>query len=70
MTTEKSDHYTAFSDAGVTQLVEYQLPKLRVAGSNPVSRSRISTPDHWSGVFYSAEFILVMAMGILRQWIS
>ena len=27
--------------AGLTQLVEYQLPKLRVAGSNPVSRSEI-----------------------------
>ncbi len=26
--------------AGITQLVEYQLPKLRVAGSNPVARSR------------------------------
>lgn len=25
--------------AGITQLVEYQLPKLRVAGSSPVSRS-------------------------------
>jgi len=31
--------YTAPLNAGVTQLVEYQLPKLRVAGSNPVSRS-------------------------------
>jgi hypothetical protein len=26
--------------AGVAQLVEHQLPKLRVAGSNPVSRSQ------------------------------
>jgi hypothetical protein len=26
--------------AGIAQLVEHQLPKLRVAGSNPVSRSR------------------------------
>ena len=25
--------------AGVAQLVEHQLPKLRVAGSSPVSRS-------------------------------
>ena len=25
--------------AGVTQLVEYQLPKLKVAGSSPVARS-------------------------------
>ena len=31
--------YTARLNAGITQLVEYQLPKLRVAGSNPVSRS-------------------------------
>jgi hypothetical protein len=28
-------------DAGVAQLVEHQLPKLRVAGSSPVSRSGI-----------------------------
>jgi hypothetical protein len=27
------------TSAGVAQLVEHQLPKLRVAGSNPVSRS-------------------------------
>ena len=26
-------------NAGIAQLVEHQLPKLRVAGSNPVSRS-------------------------------
>ena len=30
-----------FSDAGVAQLVEHELPKLGVAGSNPVTRSRI-----------------------------
>ena len=29
----------AISRAGVTQLAECQLPKLNVAGSNPVSRS-------------------------------
>ena len=27
-------------NAGIAQLVEHQLPKLRVAGSNPVSRSK------------------------------
>ena len=26
--------------AGIAQLVEYELPKLGVAGSNPVARSR------------------------------
>ena len=30
-------------DAGVAQLVEHELPKLGVAGSNPVARS--SFPD-------------------------
>ncbi len=30
----------ATSNANVAQLVEHQLPKLRVAGSNPVIRSR------------------------------
>ena len=28
-----------FDQAGVAQLVEYELPKLGVAGSNPVARS-------------------------------
>jgi hypothetical protein len=28
-----------FEKAGVAQLVEYKLPKLGVAGSNPVARS-------------------------------
>ncbi len=28
--------------AGVAQLVEYKLPKLGVAGSNPVARSTVS----------------------------
>jgi hypothetical protein len=28
----------SFDSAGVTQLAEWQLPKLQVAGSNPVSR--------------------------------
>jgi hypothetical protein len=28
-----------FKKAGVAQLVEYKLPKLGVAGSNPVARS-------------------------------
>lgn len=30
--------------AGITQLVEYQLPKLKVAGSSPVARSIPSSP--------------------------
>ena len=29
-------------DAGVAQLVEHELPKLGVAGSNPVARSKFS----------------------------
>ncbi len=32
--------------AGIAQLVEYKLPKLGVAGSNPVARS---TPDRLLG---------------------
>jgi hypothetical protein len=30
--------------AGVAQLVEYKLPKLGVAGSNPVARSNLTIP--------------------------
>ena len=36
----------AHQNAGVAQLVERQLPKLNVAGSNPVSRSR-QNPASW-----------------------
>jgi hypothetical protein len=32
--------------AGVAQLVERQLPKLKVAGSKPVSRSRMFVYPH------------------------
>jgi hypothetical protein len=39
--------------AGIAQLVEHQLPKLRVAGSNPVSRSS-STAGNSAG--FSLEF--------------
>jgi hypothetical protein len=40
------------SCAGVAQLVEYELPKLGVAGSIPVARS---IPEHrWSGGFLLA----------------
>ncbi len=36
----RSAKLSALTGAGVTQLVECQLPKLEVAGSNPVSRSK------------------------------
>src|SRR5512140_1585503 len=35
--------------AGVAQLVEYELPKLGVAGSNPVARSNRSAPARVEG---------------------
>lgn len=34
--------YLRLCFAGLTQLAEWQLPKLQVAGSNPVSRSKRS----------------------------
>jgi hypothetical protein len=34
-----------FGKAGVAQLVEYKLPKLGVAGSNPVARSIKQTTE-------------------------
>jgi hypothetical protein len=40
-------------DAGVAQLVEHQLPKLRVAGSNPVSRFFRSLQSKFTGAVYS-----------------
>ena len=36
--------YMHIGRAGITQLVEYQLPKLKVAGSSPVARSIYSLP--------------------------
>jgi hypothetical protein len=41
--------------AGVAQLVEHQLPKLRVAGSNPVSRSIVVLMDHVTINIHHAE---------------
>jgi hypothetical protein len=35
----EAGRYNDFRNAGVAQLVEYKLPKLGVAGSNPVARS-------------------------------
>ena len=37
--TRKAERYERENSAGLTQLVECQLPKLDVAGSNPVPRS-------------------------------
>src|SRR5512139_3263268 len=36
--------YMHIRGAGITQLVEYQLPKLKVAGSSPVARSIFHFP--------------------------
>ena len=44
-------------DAGVAQLVEHELPKLGVAGSNPVARS-IAPPRCLSGKLLHIAFIL------------
>ncbi len=40
------NRYALGLGAGVAQLVEYKLPKLGVAGSNPVARSRVVEPAH------------------------
>ena len=36
---EKKNYFCDTKHAGIAQLVEHQLPKLRVAGPSPVSRS-------------------------------
>jgi putative radical SAM enzyme (TIGR03279 family) len=46
--------------AGITQLVEYQLPKLRVAGSNPVARS---TYRGWWGPLQPIFVLCSLALG-------
>ena len=38
--TSRARHLSPSVSAGIAQLVEHELPKLRVAGSNPVSRSK------------------------------
>lgn len=40
--------------AGVVQLAERQLPKLKVAGSSPVSRSK-RPPHFWGGRFIATQ---------------
>ncbi len=44
-------HYSQPPRAGITQLVEFQLPKLDVAGSSPVARSTLTS----EGLQYMAE---------------
>ena len=40
---------TQLGNAAVAQLVEHQLPKLRVAGSSPVYRSKRNNGRHVNG---------------------
>ncbi len=42
-------YYVSFKLAGIAQLVEYKLPKLGVAGSNPVARSSPAGRDRLGG---------------------
>jgi hypothetical protein len=42
--TDRTCYHETAAKAGVTQLVEYLLPKQKVAGSSPVSRSKITSP--------------------------
>ena len=44
------------ADAGIAQLVEHNLAKVGVAGSNPVSRSRKYTPGLWAKCLQSRVF--------------
>jgi hypothetical protein len=54
------------SRAGVAQLVERQLPKLNVAGSNPVSRSRKSLLRLLQGLFgIIADELKMLLSGII-----
>ena len=50
--------------AGVAQLVEHQLPKLRVAGSSPVSRSKGSTRRIALLLYPHSSFCLPRSLGI------
>ena len=47
---------SSFADAGIAQLVEHNLAKVGVAGSNPVSRSRKYTPGLWAKCLQSRVF--------------
>ncbi len=54
-----------FAQAGVTQLVECDLAKVDVAGSNPVSRSRFSS----GGILPHFRTILIY-VGKVRRLVS
>ena len=56
----------ANSNARVAQLVEHDLAKVGVAGSNPVSRSKINPPKIWED-FFMAKFFLTL---LLYFWIE
>ncbi len=46
-----------FKIAGVAQLVEYKLPKLGVAGSNPVARSTFPCGNSWPHKTFSPRLL-------------
>ena len=50
--TEKPFPATLISRAGIAQLVEHNLAKVGVAGSNPVSRSMMNRPKRPRGLFW------------------
>ena len=52
--------YMHIRGAGITQLVEYQLPKLKVAGSSPVARSIFDSP-----MPHSPRMLPVLLVGVI-----
>src|SRR6187200_1500497 len=52
--------YMHIRRAGITQLVEYQLPKLKVAGSSPVARSILLDSYFWAPPMKRPPRILVL----------
>ena len=57
--------------AGVAQLVEHELPKLEVAGSNPVARSTSVAPTHhFTGPLASAAGPVLFALSVLVGGVS
>ena len=67
--TERLAIVSRFLNAAVAQLVEHQLPKLRVAGSSPVCRSKEKPNTKEVESVGSTSFVLIIYRQLIVGWV-
>ena len=65
-----SNPHSSIPHGGVTQLVECQLPKLNVAGSNPVSRSLINLNFNYKIMRLTKELTEHLTKNIVKSFLD